>query len=86
VKEAVVIQTTNIERGVPIPSPVQERPGKAPKYPFVSLECGESVGFDIDDNGYSRIRGAVSMVARTHGKKFSVRRLSPTSARVWRIA
>jgi hypothetical protein len=85
VKHAVLVQTTNIERGVPLPAPVQDRHGAVPKYPFVSLEPGESVGFDIDDIGYSRIRSAVSMVARSHHKKFAVRKLTPTTARVWRI-
>lgn len=70
-----------VERGVSIPEPKHDRRS----YPFGEMEIGDSFVFEGDRN---RIGSAVSYAASRSkdGRKYTVRKESETTFRVWRTA
>lgn len=71
-----------IEKNVPVPPRNAAINEKARKYPFPSMEVGDS--FTTED---TKVRGAAYQWGTVNGgKKFSVRKQGDGSFRVWRIA
>jgi len=67
-----------VEKGIPVPFTC--RTGSSAKYPFNSMEIGESFGFKESEIG--RIRAAASMAGTRLMKTFSV---SEVYLRCWRV-
>jgi len=65
-----------IEKGIPIPSK------RINSYPFGEMNVGDSFSFPADK------RASVACSVRPHslkGKKFTVRKITNDTARVWRV-
>lgn len=70
-----------IEKGVALPK--GKRSEKSTKYPFKSMEVGDS--FLVPDfTSIVSLRSQASVTGRTLGKKFSVR-LVEQGVRIWRV-
>lgn len=68
-----------IEKGVPIP-PVR---AQYVRYPLLDMKKGDS--FTIPAEWRTRVSVAATKLKRKHGLVFTVRRISETEARCWRI-
>ena len=71
-----------IEKGVPIPETLP-RPGKPGKYPFRSMEVGDSFVAPIEKK--NSIYSSMSRIGKNLGRKYSSERNEYT-IRVWRVA
>jgi len=69
-----------IEKNVPLP----ERKANTSKYPFNSMEIGDSFAVPADIKG--TVMNAATTSGRYHGKKFSARQIDENTARIWRTA
>jgi hypothetical protein len=78
--------TPKIEKKVPLPKGGQKRSGKYLSL-FLAMKCGDS--FVIPDRQRNGLAASVSHFRRRHpeGKKyrFTIRRISETECRIWRI-
>jgi len=74
-----------IEKGIPVPASRQF--GTATKYPFRSMDVGDSFAVPVNGDKKTQVRVAVS--ARIAGKRVNkqfVTRRSGEVVRVWRVA
>lgn len=70
-----------IEKGIPVP----ETRGVLAKYPFSSMEVGDSFFVAASDTGdLSHVRSAASWNAKRHEMKFCTRTVDG-GVRVWRL-
>lgn len=65
-----------VEKGIPIPE-------TRAKYPFKTMEVGESV-LIADESVWARASNAAFMVGARGGKRFKTRKMSD-GLRIWRI-
>lgn len=67
-----------LRMAVPLP------PAGATQYPFDQLEVGEAA--DIKNRTVKAVRSAITSYVKKHpGAKFTARRITATSCRVWRV-
>lgn len=69
-----------IEKGIEIPKSVNG----ANKYPFNTMEIGDSFSFPYSEK--TKVTPAASYAGTLDDKKFSIRKISETEGRCWRIA
>lgn len=75
-----------VESNQPIPDDYNPNDDWRVKYPFVSMEVGQSVFFETDDKkDIKRKRDVAIMCGKRHGKKFTARK-QPGGLRIWRTA
>lgn len=72
-----------VEKNVPMPKDAKR--GRKPKYPFALMEVGDSFEFSFSEVSPRTISSAVSYYGSRHKKYFSVRTISKTKGRVWRV-
>ena len=73
---------------IPIP-PLNERKGsgRQPKYPFNTMNIGDSFAVNLDEVSRNTIDSAARAVKKKYpGKDFTVRKTSSKELRIWRIA
>lgn len=58
--------------------------GRATKYPFSLMEVGDSFVLPISKR--HNIQARISKIKKETGKVFVIRKMSPTTCRVWRKA
>jgi hypothetical protein len=75
------VSTVRIDRNVPLPV---GRNFRRTKYPFASMEVGDSFVFPASANE-SSARSQSNVAGRKSGRKFSVRK-TEAGLRCWRIA
>lgn len=87
-----------IESNIPLPPRKFGANGRPQVYPFAHMRVGDSFEVSLSDYGSKRankieqVMSAVGNCARLYAKrhnpdaKFSVRKLSTTTMRIWRIA
>jgi len=68
----------SIDQNIPMP---EKRRGARPKYPWRTMEVGDSF---IIDQPIGGARSQASMAGRNYGRKFKVRELEGGIVRVWR--
>jgi hypothetical protein len=81
----------NIEKNVPAPS---QQTGRPRKYPFPSMEVGDSFAIPLQgimtprgDKATAQVTSAAVFYARMHGMKFSIRTDNENNVvRCWRVA
>jgi hypothetical protein len=73
------VSQITIERDVPIPS--NSGRGREALFPFGRMAVGDSFSMDVEA---TRLRNAAFQYGRSHGKKFTVRKLL-NETRCWRI-
>jgi hypothetical protein len=56
---------------------------RSSKYPFATMAVGDSFGYLYRNSG--NIASAAHYHGKRHGKKFAVRKINSTLARIWRI-
>lgn len=72
-----------IENDVPIPE--KARTGRGRKYPWESMNVGDSIAFEAAAE-YERARSASNAYARNHkGVKFTARQTLNGNYRIWRV-
>lgn len=71
-----------IESNIPIPGPT-----KYSKYPFTVMNVSQSFVFSCgqDQGEFNLMRQAMTQYGRRNNKKFSTRKLGPSSWRIWRV-
>lgn len=78
-----------IEKGIPLPPSGFNTAGAPEKYPFRSMEVGDSFAIPCDAEGKNKLVARISSAASWYGTrnhcKFAVRSL-PNEIRVWRTA
>lgn len=84
------MSTIPIEQGVPIPSRAgMPRSGPKPKYPWRSMQIGDSFAVPYAPNLYRAIRRAAESQYQTNGTRFRVMRVDEANGaqliRAWRI-
>lgn len=71
-----------IEKGIPVK---EKRSGGGLKYPFEQMQVGDS--FSAPFSKYQSLNGSArAYEALNHGVKFTMRKMSPTECRIWRIS
>jgi len=73
-----------IKKDVPIPA-VRMPGGRGVKYPFRSMEVGDSFHADVSAAEAKKIQYAATAYSRRNGVKFTTRR-SDTGVGIWRTA
>lgn len=75
------MKTITVDRGIPIPKPVVTTGGKTPKYPWRTMQIGES--FFVKKPSYVFRNYCYNTGVRC-GRKFSCR-AEGNGTRVWRV-
>lgn len=74
----------NIEKNIAIPPNTY-----GSKYPFRTMEVGDSILISSSEKDfirmYNNIRSALSYCSRILDRKFTQRKESPSSIRIWRL-
>jgi hypothetical protein len=83
--------TYTIEQGVPMPSREDmPRSGPKPKYPWRSMQVGDSFAVPFAPNLYRAIRRAAESQYQTSGTRFRVMRVDEADGtqliRAWRLS
>jgi hypothetical protein len=74
-----------IETDVPLVPAKAYDVGGAKRYPFESMEVGDSFAFEAEAGKGERVRGRAAQYGKAHGKRFVVR-IGQGKGRCWRIA
>ena len=78
------MKTFKIQSGIPIPTAKGNTKGVfTPTYPFKDMKVGNSFKFSLKK--YSSVTALASKFAKKTNTKFTIRRMTKTTARVWRI-
>lgn len=74
----------SIDKGIPVPKNNRGRPAK---YPFASMDIGDSFVSDGDGSNTSGCKAynAARQYGRAHGMKFSGRKEGEGKVRIWRV-
>ncbi len=78
------MKTIKIQSGIPIPKPKGNTKGlSTPIYPFKDMKLGNSFKFSLKK--YASVTALASKFGKKHNTKFTIRKMTKTTARVWRI-
>lgn len=69
-----------VEKGIPMP---ESRRGGLVKYPFQTMDIGDSFEFPLQE--YAAIQSACRAGRLIKDKRFSLRKETTTTGRIWRV-
>jgi hypothetical protein len=79
--KGATVEEFKVDRNVPVP---EEPVTRKQLFPLEQLDVGESIEFPQEHRRY--VQSTVSTLKRRKGLEFTVRKVTDTACRVWRIA
>jgi hypothetical protein len=68
-----------VEKGIPLPNLIRERTS----YPFFEMEIGDS--FEFPKHCLAAVTSAATQHGRRHDRRMTIRKISDTHYRCWRV-